>query len=420
MAAALLLSAGAEEASIPVRVSFKFILDSNSNRPPFGALCTDEDVWAQVNRANRVFSQNQSEFRIDVLEIGEVTNAFWWYAPPCDDEWTTDILLEQATENPSLYRWRTDAVNVYINNGCRLASLPAPWNTIVLLGQVANETSFAHEIGHILDLRHTFEEDLCDDTIPDVGTSQNDIATNYFDKTYDSCSPAEQDQVNLVYSNLMSYHDGANRSLLSTCQMDRQSVQGYADRGWVLSKTPRYLRSNGTNTTTDGSPSQPYKTLKNALDAGANNNIVLVFQAGSYTSVQSSVTNFGGMVPRQGTARVSKQDIGVDYVIPSGVDRSQPVAVHEAVRRSQELYRAGDKEGAIRSLMEAEKHATGELKAALQHEVAKRLGYAGRYDEAASYYRKTAESTRQPGLKKEVLGRAKECDEKAAGPTNRP
>src|SRR5689334_10145073 len=98
-------------AGVPVRLSFKFILNSSGNRPATGAINTDAAVNAQVQRASQVWSALASEFRIDNLEIVNVSGASQYYTA---DTSQRDALRSSAMGDPTTYHWRSDAVNVYI------------------------------------------------------------------------------------------------------------------------------------------------------------------------------------------------------------------------------------------------------------------------------------------------------------------
>ena len=70
---------------IPVRLSFKFILDASGNRPATGHLNTDAEIDAQIAAGNGIFSRFISELRLEKLEVVDVAGVSQWYsAGPSD------------------------------------------------------------------------------------------------------------------------------------------------------------------------------------------------------------------------------------------------------------------------------------------------------------------------------------------------
>src|SRR5207245_748804 len=153
-------------------------------------------------------------------------------------------------------------------------------------------TTIAHEVGHILNLMHTHQgetdgctncgttcmpgnADQCSDTLADSTCFDLDgVSGNAFGVPYSQLNAGQQAQVDMTWGNLMSYHDPNNRSRLSLCQMDRQSTEAYADRTRLLSKIPIYV-DVGYGGSPSGSFAEPYQTLQQAINAGANGKTVV-------------------------------------------------------------------------------------------------------------------------------------------------
>ena len=398
---------------VPVRLSFKFILNAQGNRPATGNLNTDAEVNDQVARGNQIFSQWISELRFEGLEIVDVAGVSQWYLAAATPA-VRDGVRAAAQANPTAYHWRTDAINLYITaaNDSAISDFP-PSNNIVLLCQGSSLTTVAHEMGHILSLWHTHQPtgDYCSDTLADDQTwNRDDIALNAYGQFYTNLTSAQQYQVDMVWGNLMSYHNPDFRWMLSPCQMDRQSTQGYKDRNWLLSKVPVYVdgRYGGTHS---GSFTQPYQTIQHAINAGGLNDTVLVLETGTHAKPAGDLTPRVDMITRKGTSTV--QDAPPQFSLPYTLEDSANVAVRQAIVRAQKADREKDLAGVITNLLEAEKQAAGREKSSIQLELAQRFRDSQRYEEAAAWFKKTAEGADQPALQKHALGNSEAMTKKA-------
>lgn len=402
--ASLLVLAGLVPAlgeGVPIRLSFKFILNAAGNRPPAGDINTDAEVDAQVERGNQIFGRWTSELRFDELEIVDVAGVSQWYPSDTNDR---DALRTAATNDPATYHWRNDAINIYITsaNDSAISKFP-PDNDIVLVCQAIFDTTIAHEVGHSVNLLHTHQppDDGCTDTLPDdQNWNQDDIANNAYGLPYAQLTAGQQYQVDMVWSNLMSYHNGDVRCMLSSQQMDRQSTQCYEDRNWLLSKVPVYVDS-GYGGTHNGSFTQPYQTIQQAINAGILNNKALVPEQGTHEDPASVISTSTEIVTRKGISTI--REARLPYSLPYALEESKNPAVREAVVRAQQSDRKGDLAGVIANLQEAEKHAANEEKSAIQLELAQRLRDAQRYEEAAAYFQKAADESAQKGLQERML-----------------
>jgi hypothetical protein len=286
-------------------MSFKFILDPNGNRPPdSGTLNTDTEVYAQIERGNTALAYNMSELRIQNIEIVDVSGISSWYN---EDRGQLEALREAAIADPTLYAWRNDAINVYINGYFGGGRALYPDNDIIIIGQNCTGDALIHEMGHSFSLYHTHEEDFCSDTITDDDTwNRDDIAVNYFGDTYANLLSEEQDQVDIVWFNIMSYHPG---DVLSHCQMDRMSLQGYSDKSWLYSKEPVYVNNGSSSSNPSGTFEEPYEFLDSALNAGNIDGKVIVLQQGSYTTAQDRIDKAVEIVPRFGEVTITRSGI---------------------------------------------------------------------------------------------------------------
>lgn len=395
------MSVGIQANEVPVRLSVKFILNSSGNRPPTGEFNTDAEINAQIDTANEIYKAMGSEFKHTVTEILEVSGASGYYTADTDDR---DAIRNSAMANPAQYHWRNNAVNVYITsaNASAIADFP-PDNNIVIMCQSIFDTTLGHEIGHIMNLKHTHQlpTDNCADTLPDdEDWTRDQIAQNSYSLNYSQLNASQQQLVDNTWGNLMSYHSGDNRYLVTADQADRESAQGYADRSWLLSKTPVYVRVGASTLPfiDMGSWSFPYPTVQAAMDAGEVNNRALVLLAGTHADPTGVIDTNTDLIPRRGNARLQCKK--PDYDLPYNVEDSTNSTVAAAVVRAQNLTREGDADGALAALKEAAALAKGRERHVLELEIAQRLRDSGQFEESETYFNKVAQETEQPGLKK--------------------
>lgn len=263
---ALILSAWPSQeatAQIVWRVSVKFILNNNGNRPGSGNINTDAEVQAQIDTANAILDAHMRGYRLQLTEIVDVTGLEAFYS--ADINSTNKTLLEaSAKANPGVSAWRTNAINIYINGdgGSGICSFP-PGEEIIFVGQGLRLTTFIHEIGHFMDLCHTQgcpcgscdpgESGECHttpgndgigETIPDLECwSRDQIAQNSYFQNYNSLSAGLQDKVDEVFNNVMSYHN--TRFRFSPDQLDRMICASNNERDHVSNGETIFVGGQG-------------------------------------------------------------------------------------------------------------------------------------------------------------------------------
>ncbi len=447
LAIVLVLAAATAHAYVPVRISIKFILDANGNRPATGNLNTDAEINAEFDAGIDILRNVLSEFRIYRTELVDLSGVSQYYSAAANST-NRDNLRADAISNPTAYLWRTNAINVYINGGTSSAiSKFPPDNDIILMNQWCGNTPscILHEIGHSLNLLHTHEgggADGCADTISDNSSwTRDDIALNNFGCVYAACTAAQQDKVDLVFNNVMSYHISEPQLRLSPCQMDRISTQGDSDRSWLLAKTPVYVNSGYTGLFQFGRFTAPYKTLQAAVDAGLAGK-VLVLQNGYYT-VSTAISDNTTIVTRSAPSTI---DRGVLlYSLPVDLEKSAVPEVRRAVKAVQledkaarqvikaakqaaegaataaerasiladaEARKKQHEANAIQQLLNAVKFAGGKEKIAIQLELAQRYRDSGNYAEAVRFFSIVADSTKQEHLRERALYEANRAQER--------
>jgi hypothetical protein len=394
---------------VPVRLSFKFILNASGHRPATGAVNTDATVNAQAQRANLIWAALRSEFGVDNLEIVDVNGVSDWYNADISQ---INALRTAAMRETATYRWRNDAVNVYITaaDGSAISDMP-PSNDIILMCQGSHDTTLAHEVGHILNLYHTQDPDGCADTLMDnENWSLDDIAVNNFGSAYALLSAVQRQQVDSVWWNVMSYHNVDNRTILTPCQMDRQSTQAYADRSRLLSIRPVYVDVSFGGPQ-NGSFTQPYQSIQQVINAGLVNGNVLVLESGTHPRPNHALWQSTTLATRRAASSV--QDAPPAFSLPYTLEDSTNMSVRTAVIEAQRSDRRGDLLGVIAHLQEAEKHATGRQKTVLQLQLGQRFRDRAAYAEAADFFKRAADSADQHALRMLALSKASAAERAA-------
>ena len=433
------------QAGVPLRISVKFILDINGNRPITGNLNTDEEIETEIREAVNILASNFTEFDISTIEFVDLPGVSQWYSTSVaspNGGTNRDNLRDAAIADPGTYLWRTNAINIYINGGSSSAiSKFPPDNDIILMNQWCsnNPSCVLHELGHSVNLLHTHETcctngDKCADTLTDdPGWDKDALSFQNFGVIYSGLSASQKDQVDRTFNNVMSYHTSEEQRRLTVCQMNRISTQADSDRSWLLAKKPIYINKYAGSLFQSGRFGFPYNSLQGALSAGNLNNSVLIMQNGSYTMSQTDINANVELLSRSGSSSV---DRGAQlYTLPVNLQNSSNAQVRAAViaaqredSRARKIMQAAKKtarnlpdkykqntllqqakteskthsDKVLQQLLLAEKFASGDEKIALQLELAQRYGYANNLAQCIHYYESVANATDQPGLKKEA------------------
>jgi len=439
------------KANIPFRVSIKFFVDAGGARPTAGDFISNADVDDQEQLGNDILKTEKSELRILVTEIIDLPTSLSSFSDDPVNSTTLANIRRLALLSPTLFRWRSNAINVYVTGGTgsAIAYLPDR-NDTVLMGQAIRNTTLLHELGHSYNVKHTHDPDGdgCSDTLGDNSdwTSINQMANNSYGVNYSELSSSQKSLVDRTWYHVLSYHAGENRSRFSPCQKDRMSSRTSPDAHY-LTKTPRYVHPTNSVICSYGVPLAcngwfilPYPDLQSALDAGNLAGKAIVLERGSHSITQTNGINSNvDIYSRQGTASIDREK--VLYELPWRLDQSKNPAVSEAAKNAKReaklarkvLKDAEDdlaatsanekkllkkqakekskqhKSNVMEYLLEAEKYAAEREKHAIQMELAKRYRQSQNYKLCSEYYNRVAEDTEQINLKEIALARARKC-----------
>lgn len=168
---------------IDVRLSVKYILDSNGVRPQ-GVYSTDQAIQNIINQSNVTLERWGRGYQYVITEFQDVSGAAQFFDLSEDGTDTEYYRLEDEAEaNPGQYFWRTTATNIFIVNtysgGCgSAAAIPSAshdegYELVVICVNTGRDLTFLHELGHHNNLAHTFDsDDGVDDTREDPNPHQ--------------------------------------------------------------------------------------------------------------------------------------------------------------------------------------------------------------------------------------------------------
>lgn len=354
---------------IEVRVSFKLVLHPVNGNRPLTAQNTpvnDIDLQGMLDAANdSLLASYQRGYRFvmaePAVEVGSPcpsgcpdTNPSFWYGALVYGNGTDRMkeFEDDAKANPSAYAWRTNAINVYINQGQGnggVSSFPfgsGNSHDIVVFGGTVFDATFRaafpagllhHELGHYFDLQHTHNsQPACtdntaaacsscpggDDGISDTlldrfctatasydppGWEWLDIAHNNYGAGW-FATPSQIAAVNRTYYNNMSYHNGGFGYghfvlyELSEGQLDHWADIANVTRSGVRSGRTWFVQVGAAGSGTSASPYGSLDQGVNAANAGGGD--IVLLRPGTYTRTNSLSTPVTLRATRSGTVVV--------------------------------------------------------------------------------------------------------------------
>jgi hypothetical protein len=321
----LLFSLSDTHAQLEVRLSIKVVLDANGNRPAGGTLSTDAGIQTSVDDANRALASFGRGFQFRITEITNLSGHAELLDLTCQD--ASDSIDAGVAANPTSYRWRNNAVNVYINKGDDNSS--CAFNSLLVMKYTAGSGTFLHEGGHHLGLCHTqgcgcktcpecptIESDNIDDTLPDRECWElDDIATNSFGKVYANLTAAQQMMVSNTFNNIMSYHkasQGSTKDVLTSDQWDLIADYTRTNRANVMNgktvfvdnTTPACSSRDGFSECFSASVGGPFLTVTQGITRASSGDIVLI-RPGNYNE-RTTITKAITLRATRGNALIGK------------------------------------------------------------------------------------------------------------------
>ena len=323
---------------ITVRLSYKIIrnpADGTLPVKPDGNQVSDSDIDAAVAAMNALSAAYFRGFRFqrvgEIPYIGDKDDTTgpsqyfnFDFQAGANNSATRDQMEAAAMSNPR-YAWNNDAINIYINQGTTggFCSFPDEGRNIIIVGAVSatSGNTQLHEVGHYFNLSHTHSDDLADTLNDNPSWNEDNIAQNAFSKNYNQLSAGQQQQVDSVILNLMSYHGtvgnqapiynlGQTQSVLTEQQLDRWTDAANGARRRVCDGTTVFAQTS--NFYGSGSSGSPFGSVVVATQVAANrpgNNIVMLRPTTTSEAITINPppgTTVTLRVTRQGTATLGQ------------------------------------------------------------------------------------------------------------------
>ncbi len=295
------------QAQLQWRLSVKLILDAGGNPPTSGnGIGSAAEIQNHVNAANAFLDRAGRGYQLNLTEVVNLPGVSQWYSVNARDSGNKANLEAAAMGNPGLYAWRSDSINIYINNtSSGVCSFPNSGNAIFQgQSQPGGTNGYPapfHEMGHFFNLCHTMGCDCgdcgdgtsgCDmgthddglaDTIRDSTCWNRDqVSINNFGAPYASLNAGQQNAVNYTYQNVMSYHtDSALNSYLETSdQLDRITDASNGPRNFVCTGHTQFVDHNGCPFPNGSSGCSifggPYHSVGDGINNANGGDIVLI------------------------------------------------------------------------------------------------------------------------------------------------
>jgi len=317
-------------AQVFFRVSVKVFTDAGGNRPVNRSNAEIQDDYVYYNDLLTKYARGCQFSLTEIVQLPSSLSG--WFNVTARDAGNRDKLLANATSNSVLYAYRTDHINLYINNSSSGVCCGAG-NGLIFIGNEDDHITPVHEIGHMLGLAHTQGSGCnsccpdplgcCDtpgddgigDTIPDLPCwTTNQISMNWYGISYASLNSGQREVVHDVWYNIMSYHYGSfNNQLerLTPGQMDQLGQTANNSRDAVTGNYFRFVDGTSGNDIFNGlSLGVPFRTIDGAVTGSGDDDVLLV-RAGTYNKVASGawrITANRVICSRNGTVRLTKSN----------------------------------------------------------------------------------------------------------------
>jgi hypothetical protein len=315
---------------IEIRVSAKVILQPTTGARPAGI--TDNVFYTAASNANTWRATYYRGYRYQITEIiniggpteGGSTGPSKWYG--LDFRSNPQFLAEAQTN--SLYRLRSDQVNVYVATGFAApgnsgGGMPIPPGELTTGGEIFVDDGpwwLVHELGHFFGLSHTFAgenasnctpgDDGLSDTLPDSNcwTTRDLMATATYGTPYANLAPAQQTLVDNTYYNAMSYHEAVTKNTVENRrteqQLDLEADIANTYRAAFVSGHTRFVSTGGSDSG-GGSSSSPYRTVAKAVSVAASGGSdILLLEPGNYNEQFTLSKPLTLRAPRTGWATI--------------------------------------------------------------------------------------------------------------------
>ena len=294
-------------AEIMVRISVKFILNTNGAYSTGGNIGTNAGFQAEIDRGNPILAATGRAYKMQVVEYIGIqppapagSNATYWYN--LDARLNRSTIENAAMADTVTWRWNPNALNIYVNNSSSGSCSFIGSGVSISLGKTVSVGTVLHEVGHFFNLSHTHALDYADNTDPPVFTyadladgdgfaetardnpnitTSNQLCVALFNKVYTNATAGERAAVDSAYENVMSYH---NENALLPTQMDLWGRGANGARLFVCSGRMWFVANDGSDGSTGDNAGSPFATLVRGLSSVGGPDDVVLLRVGTYTS----------------------------------------------------------------------------------------------------------------------------------------
>lgn len=166
LAVLVLFGAAASAQDIIARLSVKYVLDANGNRPT-GYYGDPNNLIATIGDANGAMERYGRGYWFEVVQVFDVAGHSEYYDVADEAEYAQ--LASQSQSDPD-FAWDPFAVNVYVVNSAFAAK---GGNPVLMISTSTIHINWLHELGHHFGLAHTFDpDDFVPDTVPEPNVNQ--------------------------------------------------------------------------------------------------------------------------------------------------------------------------------------------------------------------------------------------------------
>lgn len=316
---------------IQIRLSIKVIRNRDMSPPQEWA-----NISSSIDIINDRFEQNGRGYRFVLVDpITMIGGGFDTTRPNPSHYFFSNIVLQpderlnmeaDAQANPQLWAWNFNAVNLYIHDPTSGVECVHPESDLIVIGDddAWRFNLVLHELGHYFGLCNT---QGCDctcgdcgspgsdgiaDTLPDMpGWDEEDSAQFNFGTSYDSLTPAQQDQVDAVIRSAMSYR-GTSTTLCGTGFPAGGLTEGQLDRWADTASTSRsgacdgrtYFVQAGAGGIQTGRSTAPYDRVIEGVTAAQGGGDIVMIRGGTYPERLTISTPVTLRTPRAHVARI--------------------------------------------------------------------------------------------------------------------
>jgi hypothetical protein len=304
-----------------VNISVKVIKSTNGTRPS-GGVADYTGFQAEIAHGNTVLANTGRGYRLVTVEFVDIQPpvpsgqpADYWYSLNARANKAT--VEAAALADQTTWLWRTNAINVYVNNsGSGSCSFP-PDSYAITLGKtlypVGQLGTVVHEFGHFFNLYHTHQGDndgavgpwTDGDGLAETLPDDPDATLAQINAQYPGETQQKRDD---LYYNVMSYHV---ESRLLPGQMNTWETYALGVRSFALSRRTWYVANDGNDSALGDGQGVPFGTLSHALNVAATivasppTDLIMLY-SGTYTAPGNRISTPSTLRAYGGTARIIK------------------------------------------------------------------------------------------------------------------